>query len=110
MIESLACGTPVIAWRNGSVPEVIDHERSGFIVESEDEAVRAVDSVSELSRVRCRKIFEQRFDSERMAKDYVGLYTSVVELFDQTESTRRLLRQSGSMKKPELEEASRRSA
>jgi glycosyltransferase involved in cell wall biosynthesis len=74
MIEALACGTPVIAWRNGSVPEVIDDGRTGFIVESVDEAVRAVARVSALNRETCRQVFEERFDAARMAHEYVEVY------------------------------------
>ena len=74
MIESLACGTPVIAWRNGSVPEVIDDGRTGFIVESVDEAVRAVARVSGLNRETCRQVFEERFDAARMTRQYVEVY------------------------------------
>jgi glycosyltransferase involved in cell wall biosynthesis len=74
MIESLACGTPVIAWRNGSVPEVIDDERTGFIVESVDEGAEAVARVSDLNRETCRQVFEERFDAVRMAREYVEVY------------------------------------
>ena len=74
MIESLACGTPVIAWRNGSVPEVIDDGRTGFIVESVDEAVSAVSRVGGLNRETCRQVFEERFDAERMTREYVEVY------------------------------------
>jgi glycosyltransferase involved in cell wall biosynthesis len=74
MIEALACGTPVIAFRNGSVPEVIDHGETGFVVGSLEEAVEAVGRVSELSRRRCRQVFEQRFDAARMARDYLDVY------------------------------------
>jgi glycosyltransferase involved in cell wall biosynthesis len=74
MIESLACGTPVIAWRNGSVPEVIDDGVTGFVVDSIDDAVSAVGRVSALSRQVCRNVFEERFDATRMAADYVQVY------------------------------------
>ena len=74
MIESLACGTPVIAWRNGSVPEVIDDGRTGFIVGSMAEAVRAVARVSGLNRETCRQVFEERFDAARMTHEYVEVY------------------------------------
>jgi glycosyltransferase involved in cell wall biosynthesis len=74
MIESMACGTPVIAFRRGSVPEVVDHGVTGFVVNSVPEAVKAVEQVSHLSRARCRQIFEQRFSAERMARDYVAVY------------------------------------
>src|SRR5262249_41914391 len=77
MIEALACGTPVIAWRNGSVPEVIDDSVTGFVVESIEGAVRAVGRVGELSRRRCRAVFEERFGAARMARDYLGVYRRV---------------------------------
>jgi glycosyltransferase involved in cell wall biosynthesis len=74
MIEALACGTPVIAWRNGSVPEIIDHGVTGFVVDSFDEAITCVGRISEIRRSECRRAFEERFDSRRMALDYVGVY------------------------------------
>ncbi len=78
MIEALACGTPVIAWRCGSVPEVIDDGVSGFIVDSLEQAVQAVGRVDSLSRRRCREVFEQRFSAARMARDYVAIYERLV--------------------------------
>ena len=74
MIEAMAAGTPVIAWRGGSTGEVIDHRRSGFLVESIDEAVAAIDYARALPRAQVRAVFEQRFTAERMARDYVALY------------------------------------
>lgn len=76
MIEAMACGTPTIAFRHGSVPEIITNGLNGFIVETVDEAVEAVARVSELSRAGCRRAFEERFTSERMASDYLRLYES----------------------------------
>jgi glycosyltransferase involved in cell wall biosynthesis len=78
MIEALACGTPVIAWRNGSVPEVIEDGVTGFVVNSVEEAVRAVGHVPELSRTTCRRAFEERFDAARMARDYSRIYDRLV--------------------------------
>lgn len=78
MAESLACGTPVIAFRRGSVPEVIDHGVTGFICESIDEAVAAVARVHALSRETCRRVFEQRFTATRMMRDYVAIYRRVM--------------------------------
>jgi glycosyltransferase involved in cell wall biosynthesis len=78
MIEALACGTPVIAFRNGSVPEVLDDGVTGFVVESIEEAVRAVARIPELSRHACRAIFEERFDAARMARDYLEVYRRLV--------------------------------
>jgi glycosyltransferase involved in cell wall biosynthesis len=74
MIEALACGTPVIAWRRGSVPEVLEEGVSGYIVDGLDEAVEAVGRLDRLSRAGCRRAFEQRFDARRMALDYVEVY------------------------------------
>lgn len=74
MIEALACGTPVIAWRSGPVPEVLDHESTGFLVESVEEAVEAVGRIPELSRQKCRQAFEERFDAAHMARKYVEVY------------------------------------
>lgn len=78
MIESLACGTPVIAYRCGSVPEIIEHGVTGFIVSDLDSAVDAVNHVGEIDRRTCRKRFEQRFSDERMARDYLGIYQRLV--------------------------------
>jgi glycosyltransferase involved in cell wall biosynthesis len=74
MIEALACGTPVVAWRIGSVPEIIEHGRTGFIVESVDEAVDAVRHIDGLQRSACRRAFESRFSATRMAREYVKVY------------------------------------
>jgi glycosyltransferase involved in cell wall biosynthesis len=74
MIEAMACGTPVIAWRCGSVPEVMDEGVTGFVVDSVAGAVRAVGRVGELSRRRCREVFERRFSAPRMTADYLALY------------------------------------
>jgi glycosyltransferase involved in cell wall biosynthesis len=74
MIEAMACGTPVIAFRRGSVPEVMEDAVTGFVVDSVEEAVAAVGRLGELSRRRCREAFEQRYDVGRMARDYVAIY------------------------------------
>jgi glycosyltransferase involved in cell wall biosynthesis len=74
MIESLACGTPVVAWRNGSVPEIIKDGVTGFVVECEEEAVEVLSGVSRLNRQRCRRDFEERFDATRMTQDYLDVY------------------------------------
>jgi glycosyltransferase involved in cell wall biosynthesis len=75
-IEAMACGTPVIAWRSGSVPEVVDHGVTGFIVETVEEAVAAVKTVRSLDRKAVRKKFESRFSVERAAHNYVRVYES----------------------------------
>lgn len=74
MIEAMACGTPVIALAHGSVPEVIDHGVSGFVVNSVDEAVEAAKSIGTLDRQMIRKRFEESFTAERMARDYLAAY------------------------------------
>jgi glycosyltransferase involved in cell wall biosynthesis len=78
MIEALACGTPVIAYRQGSVSEVLDEGLTGFIVDELDDAVRAAECVGQLDRGRCREVFEQRFSARRMARDYVAVYEQLV--------------------------------
>ena len=74
MLEAMACGTPTIAWRRGSVPEVIDDNVTGYIVDSEAEAVEAVQLCATLDRARCRSQFERRFTSAEMAANYLALY------------------------------------
>jgi glycosyltransferase involved in cell wall biosynthesis len=74
MIEAMACGTPVIAWNRGSVPEVLADKRAGYIVNSIDEAVSAVKCVEGLDRHACRLVFEERFSSARMAANYLRIY------------------------------------
>jgi glycosyltransferase involved in cell wall biosynthesis len=78
MIEALACGTPVIAWRNGSVPEIIGDGVTGYVVASIRQAVAAVDRVAWLDRTTCRKAFEERFGAARMAQDYLQVYRRLV--------------------------------
>jgi len=78
MIESLACGTPVIAWNNGSVPEVLADGETGFVMDTIDDAVKAVAGVARLSRHACRQAFEQRFDATRMARNYVDVYSRLI--------------------------------
>jgi glycosyltransferase involved in cell wall biosynthesis len=78
MIEAMACGTPVIAFNCGSVPEVVDHGVTGFIVDDIDGAVAAVGKVHNLSRARVRATFDRRFTARRMAEDYIDVYESLV--------------------------------
>jgi glycosyltransferase involved in cell wall biosynthesis len=77
MIEAMACGTPVIAFRCGSVPEAVDDGYSGFIVTSVGEAVEAVASLDQLDRAKVRETFEERFTVERMARDYLAIYRNL---------------------------------
>jgi glycosyltransferase involved in cell wall biosynthesis len=79
MIEAMACGTPIIAFRSGSVPEVVDECVTGFIVDGEEEAIHAIKRLGRLDRRRVRARFEQRFTAERMAQEYVCHYRSVME-------------------------------
>jgi glycosyltransferase involved in cell wall biosynthesis len=77
MIEAMSCGTPVIAWRNGAVPEVVEDGRTGFIVDSIDQAVAAAASVARLDRLAVRSRFEERFSATRMAQDYLAVYRAL---------------------------------
>ena len=79
MIESLACGTPVVAFRGGSVDEIIEHGRTGFVVSSLEEAIDAASRVDSLDRRACRRAFERRFTARRMAEDYVSLFERVLQ-------------------------------
>ncbi len=78
MIEAMACGTPVIAYRSGSVPEVIDDGVSGFVVDGEAEAIGAIRRLADIDRRQVRRIFEQRFTARRMAEDYVRRYQALL--------------------------------
>ena len=78
MIEAMACGTPVIAYPRGAVPEVLEDGVTGWMVEGLAEAVQAVERVSRLSRARCRQVFEERFSASRMVHDYVKLYRQLL--------------------------------
>jgi glycosyltransferase involved in cell wall biosynthesis len=78
MIEAMACGTPVIAWACGSVPEVVDDGRTGFVVRSEDEAVAAIAHIGTLDRRTVRTVFERRFSAAAMARRYLDVYSRVL--------------------------------
>jgi glycosyltransferase involved in cell wall biosynthesis len=78
MIEAMACGTPVIALRRGSVPEVIDHGVTGFIVDDEAQAAAAARRLHELDRARVRRVFDARFTVRRMAEDYLNIYRRLI--------------------------------
>lgn len=79
LIEAMACGTPVLAFRRGSVPEIIDEGVTGSIVETPEEAIRALPGVLSLDRRAVRRRFEERFSAARMARDYLSLYRSLLE-------------------------------
>jgi glycosyltransferase involved in cell wall biosynthesis len=78
MIEALACGVPVVAFRRGSVPEIIDDGVTGFVVETVEEAIKATHNVQRLDRRQCRAVFDERFNVTRMASDYVALYEKLI--------------------------------
>jgi glycosyltransferase involved in cell wall biosynthesis len=80
MIEAMACGTPVIAYKNGSVPEIIEHGKTGFIVEDQERAIKAVQDISLISRWECREFFERHFTTARMANDYINIYQHMIDL------------------------------
>ncbi len=78
VVEAMACGTPVIAYRRGSMPELIDHGVTGFLVDSFDEAVAAVGRIDEIDRAACRRAVMERFTVDRMAERYIALYREVI--------------------------------
>jgi glycosyltransferase involved in cell wall biosynthesis len=77
MIEAMSCGTPVIAWPHGSVPEVVEDGITGFVVDSVDDALAAVRDISGLDRAEVRSRFEERFSAARMARDYLSVYRTL---------------------------------
>jgi glycosyltransferase involved in cell wall biosynthesis len=79
LIEAMACGTPVIAFHSGSVPEIVEDGVTGFVVKDEKEAVAAAHRLSRLSRGSIRRRFEERFTARRMALEYLDVYRSVIE-------------------------------
>jgi glycosyltransferase involved in cell wall biosynthesis len=78
MIESLACGTPVVAFRGGSVDEIIEPGRSGFIVETMEDAIEATRQIGTIDRRACRRCYEQRFTARRMVERHVSVYAEVI--------------------------------
>ena len=78
MIEAMACGTPVVAFRVGSIPEVVDEGVTGFIVDDVPSAVEALKKIGKLNRKRVRNVFERRFTSTRMANDYLAIYERLI--------------------------------
>jgi glycosyltransferase involved in cell wall biosynthesis len=81
MIEATACSTPVIAFRRGSIPEVIEDGVTGFIVDDIEESLHALAKVLYFDRQHCRRVFEERFSVARMAKDYLSLKISSTPAF-----------------------------
>jgi len=102
MIEAMACGTPVIAFRRGSVPEVVEDGISGFIVDTVEEAEAAVRQLTNLDRAKVRSEFERRFTVERMARAYVGVYRALAGVGAQAAPTLRLNRKSPLKTAPSL--------
>ena len=78
VIEAMACGTPVIAYRRGSMPELIEHGVTGFLVDTFDEAVAAIERLGEIDRRACRRAVEDRFTVDRMADEYLALYRRIL--------------------------------
>jgi len=78
LIEAMACGAPVIAYRRGSIPEIIDDGVTGFVCDSLDGMVEAVSQLPVIDRTRCRQVFEERFTVERMVRDYVATYEQIL--------------------------------
>jgi glycosyltransferase involved in cell wall biosynthesis len=87
MIEAMACGTPVIAYDRGSVAEIMEEGRTGFIVDTLEDAVEASRQIPDLSRARCREVFENRFTAARMASAYLQVYERVTERKSRLERT-----------------------
>jgi glycosyltransferase involved in cell wall biosynthesis len=80
MIEAMACGTPVIAWNRGSVPEVVEHGVTGYIVDSEEEALAALSNIGSIDRRTVRAVFEQRFAARTMARSYLDLFARLQKI------------------------------
>jgi glycosyltransferase involved in cell wall biosynthesis len=78
LVESMACGTPVIAFDRGSMPEIIRHGETGYIVDDIEGAINAVASVTSINRSTCRADVEKRFSNSRMARDYVRVYQEIL--------------------------------
>jgi glycosyltransferase involved in cell wall biosynthesis len=78
MLESMACGTPVLAFPEGAVPEVVEHGRTGFLCEDEAAMVEAIGRLDQLSRADCRAAVEGYFSTERMVADHVELFTALL--------------------------------
>ena len=78
VVESMACGTPVIAYRKGSMPEVVDEGVTGRLVSNTDEAVDAVATIAAVDRVACAARARHRFSADRMVEDYLAIYRKIV--------------------------------
>lgn len=78
VVEAMACGTPVIAFNRGSMPEIIADGITGFLVHNLDEMVKAVVKAKQLDRLQCRKLVKERFSADRMVQDYIGVYEKII--------------------------------
>ena len=78
VVEAMACGTPVIAFNKGSMPEVIQHKKTGFLINSIEEAVSVLNDINEISRLHCRKWVEDNFSVDRMVTDYIKVYKKIL--------------------------------
>jgi glycosyltransferase involved in cell wall biosynthesis len=87
MIEAMACGTPTVAYRRGSVPEIIDEGASGFVVDDESQALAAIARAQNLDRRGVRAAFERRFTARRMAEDYVQVYRQLADRHRRTDTS-----------------------
>ena len=79
VVEAMACGTPVIAFKRGSMPELIEHGVTGYLVDTLDETVEAIGRIGEIDRASCRAAVKARFTVDRMADRYLSLYRSLLE-------------------------------
>jgi glycosyltransferase involved in cell wall biosynthesis len=79
MIESLACGTPVVAYRHGAVPEILEHGVTGFIVDNQADAIEAARNIDKIDRRACRATFERRFTARVMAEHYLAMYRELAQ-------------------------------
>lgn len=87
VIEAMACGTPTLAFRCGSIPELMASGTTGAVVDTMDEAISAVERILKMDRAAIRRTFEARFTASRMANDYVGIYESILSTRANTAST-----------------------
>jgi glycosyltransferase involved in cell wall biosynthesis len=79
MIEAMACGTPVIAFKRGSVPEVVKDKKTGFIVKTINEMAEAIKKIDQIDRKECRKWIKEKFTAERMVSDYEKVYEKILK-------------------------------
>jgi glycosyltransferase involved in cell wall biosynthesis len=80
MIEAFSCGVPVIAYRHGSVPEIIVEGVNGFMVTDQQQAIAAAKNIDQIDRAQCRKSFEQRYTATHMANNYLQVYEKIIGL------------------------------